>query len=69
MNPVVPDDDRLAALRVAVESGAYEVDALEVADAMLAHWKRFDRMDPFAESPDVTDQSASTATDSEASSR
>ena len=69
MNSVLPDDEHLAELRAAVESGAYEVDALDVADAMLAHWKRFDLPDPFDESGDAGAQSTSTGTDSEASSR
>ncbi len=63
-------EERLDALRAAIDSGEYEVPALEVADAVLEQWRRFDVVDP-REAPRDGDSAQSTSidTDGEASSR
>ncbi len=57
----------LEAIRAAIASGDYRVDALAVADAVLERWRRFDVLVP-AESP-TDGQSASTGTASDSSRR
>ena len=65
------DDGRsprdLEAIRAAVATGDYSVDALAVADAVLERWRRFDVLMP--DESTAADQSASTDTASDSSRR
>jgi hypothetical protein len=60
---------RIDAIIESIGSGAYTVDELDVADAILARWRRIDVLEPPQSDRPAPDQSTDTATESEPSNR
>ena len=61
MSSQASGSDRLEVIRHAVEAGTYEVESVDVADAILRNWRMADLVDEFASAQ--AEDSAAAASD------